>query len=1066
MKLLIRISLVLLPLFLLNHAIAQNNFWKDASEAAMRRTGQKRMIIPNTFRTLSLDTSGLLSFLRSAPKEFSNSSRISPAIISIPMPDGLFQSFTISESAMMEPGLAAMFPNIKTFGGQGLDDRTATIKIDWTPLGFHAMVFSSVFGTFAIDPYAQKTLTSYISYYKKDLTPRQFSDVEDETAQRPKLPASAQRTTAACTDGSLRSYRLAVACTGEYGVAVGATSKAQTLAAVVTSINRVNGVYEKELSIRLVLVAENIKIMFFTPATDPFTQNDNGPGLLGESQTVITDSIGSANFDIGHTFSTGAGGVASLGVVCTNSVKARGVTGLDVPVGDAYDIDFVAHEIGHQFGGHHTFNSITGNCGGGTRTAATAVEPGSGSTIMAYAGICQVTNDLQDHSEPYFHSISFNEIDAFVHAGGGSCAVLINTGNNAPIANAGANYTIPLSTPFMLTGSATDADGDALTYSWEQIDLGPAGNWNSPSGNAPLFRSFAPASSPVRLFPKASNLVGNTITIGEVLPSYARTMNFRLTARDNRAGGGGQCSDDVSITVANSGPFLVTAPNTGVTWDAGDFKTITWNVANTNVAPVGCANVSIQLSTDGGLTFPITIIASTPNDGSEEIIVPNNISATARIRIKALDNIFYDISNVNFTIRNAVAPDFVFNSPAPAVQCSGINPAAEIKTSGLAGYSTPITLSATGNPAGSTVVFSPNPAPTTSNIMVTLQGNIAPGTYNITVTGTSGSIVKNRIIQFLVGAPSVAPVNISPANNAVGVSLTPAFSWQAVPSAAAYSLLISASNTFADTVQSITGINSTNYTLTMPLVEDVKYFWRVASSNSCGTGAASAGFQFVTASLVCGDTVYSTNVPVTIPVTASTVASIINIPAGGLIADVDVIGLKGTHSYVSDLVFTLTSPAATSATLINRVCGSTDNFDINLDDEAPAGAITCPPIGGQVRRPVQALSAFDNQNRTGNWTLSISDAFSQDGGSLTGWGLKICTYAPVYTFIGNGNWTDAVNWKNGNIPPLTLPAGSQILINPSAGSCTLNVAQAIAAGGKLTVVPAKTFVVNVSLTFQ
>ena len=596
---------VLLPalLFISIMSFAQNNFWKDAPATAVRNGTLKRVIIPTRFRPLQLDTSSMLQFLRSVPKEFANNQTAS-AIISLPMPDGLTQQFRISKSFMMEPGLAAQFPGIKTYSGQGIEDASATIKLDWTPFGFHAMVFSPETGTYAIDPYAEKTTTEYISYYKKDLTPRGF--LEENFSMKKRMDRSLdiqQRTQAICAGGSLRSYRLAVACTGEYAVAVGATTKEQAVASIVTSINRVNGVYEKELSIRLVLVANNSKIVFLNPVTDRFTQNNNGTGLLNESQVVITDSIGSANFDIGHTFSTGAGGIASLGSACTNANKAKGVTGLEKPKGDAYDIDYVAHEIGHQVGAYHPFNATTGNCAG-NRSANSAVEPGSGSTIMAYAGICLSSNNLQPNSDAYFHAINFDEINTFLLSGTGSCATVISTGNNPPVANAGNDYIIPISTPFILTGSATDPNGDPLTYSWEQVDVGPEGNWNAPMGNAPIFRSFTPTNSPVRQFPRAANLVNNSVTIGELLPSYERNMSFRFTARDNRAVGGGRCSDDMNISVVGGEPFVVTSPNTATSWNVGDFKTITWEVSNTRIAPINCANVSIQLSTDGGLLSP------------------------------------------------------------------------------------------------------------------------------------------------------------------------------------------------------------------------------------------------------------------------------------------------------------------------------------------------------------------------------------------------------------------------------------------------------------------------------
>lgn len=649
---------LLLTVILFYHSVsAQNNFWKDILEAKMEAYKQQK-IAPQHYRTLVLDTARLTSFLKTIPKEFSEAGKKNPLVITLPMPDGSFNRFKIVETSMMEPELANQFPDIKTYNGQGIDDPYATIKMDWTVRGLHAMILSPVKGSVYIDPYTAETTTNYISFLKKDVKQRTpFTEngliVSSEILNRGIIAARPQG--GQCIGGTLRSYRLAVACTGEYANAVAGSNPttAKTLAAIVTTINRVNGIYENDLDIRLILVKNNNKIVFTDSTKDPFKGNDNANVLINESQSNIDSLIGSDNYDIGHTLSTASGGLSEVGVVCLNGAKASGVTGNSPPSGDAFDVDYVAHEMGHEFGGVHTFNAETGNCSSNYDPSSNA-EPGSGSTIMAYAGICDPSNDLQPNSDPQFHTLSIDKITDYVTNGdGSSCAVQTPTGNTPPVVNAGSDYTIPKSTPFVLTGSATDVDKDALTYSWEEVNVGgPSGDWNKPIGNAPIFRSFVPVTTPTRYFPKMSDILNNTTTMGELLPTYSRTLKFRLTVRDNHSGGGGVCSDEASVVVdGKSGPFKITQPDTATTWDVSSFKIISWSVNNTNTAPVNCATVAIDLSTDGGQTFPVTLVASTANDGAEEIIVPNNITSTARIRVRAINNIFFDISNKNFKIQ-------------------------------------------------------------------------------------------------------------------------------------------------------------------------------------------------------------------------------------------------------------------------------------------------------------------------------------------------------------------------------------------------------------------------------
>ncbi len=800
-------------------------FTPISEEAARARGGGEKCVNSVSYRLFETDIARLRDLLQLAPLEGRQEPR--PTFL-VPLPDGNLAPFAVHEVRIMAGPLALRFPEIRTYRGQGLDDPASLLICDITPSGFHGMILNSK-GTIYIDPFFKDDPRFVSSSYKRDLRragnrPPFFCEANDlgpsqeeslTLFEEPRTPSGA----------TLRTYRLALAGTGEYTTAVCAPNPAAVacgLAAMVTSMNRVNGIYEREVAIRMVLISSNDRIIYTDGTADPYT-NGSGSAMLGENQSNLDAVIGTANYDIGHVFSTGGGGVAQLSGPCNASRKAMGVTGSQSPTGDSFDVDYVAHEMGHQFGGYHTFNGTTSNCNG-NRSSSAAYEPGSGSTIMAYAGICGA-EDLQPHSDDYFHSKSFDQIVAFSTGSGNSCAVQTATGNGAPSVNAGGTYTVPKQTPFTLMGSATDLQGDALTYCWEEYDLGTAAPPNDDlAAVRPIFRSFLPVTSPSRTFPRLADILSGTATFGESMSQRTRTMAFRLSARDNRSGGGGvdYASTTVSIN-ASAGPFTVTQPSLGASWPGLSQQTVQWDVASTNLSPVNCANVTISLSTDGGNSFPATLLASTPNDGSQAVTVPNTATTAARVKVACVNNIFFDISNPNFTITASAS----FNL---TVERTGSGSGSV--TSTPAGISCPSTCAASFAQGQNVVLHA---AANAGSTFTGWSGEGCTGTADCSVLMSQARLVS---ANFEPCASPAAFTLESPVNGGTAPATPVTLTWTASSGAASYDVYFGTTSPPA----LLTTVTTTS--VQAAVMGGTTYYWRVAARNACATVSAPATGSF------------------------------------------------------------------------------------------------------------------------------------------------------------------------------------------------------------------------------
>ncbi|WP_411893900.1 immunoglobulin-like domain-containing protein [Winogradskyella sp. A2] len=617
-----------------------NKFWQEQNISSSTITKSSHQSL-KAYQTFSLNTQALKQVLANAPqRDFSRNG--SNLVLSFPNSEGKLERFAIMEASVMHPDLQARYPNIRSYVGQGIDDASSRIRFSLTPEGFNGMILSGNGPSTFIEPVSRNS-SNYIVFNRRNRTDFN-NDFECQVTERLNTTMSSGAIMKNADDSILRTYRLVVSATGEYTQYHGGT-KAQALAAINTTMTRVNGIYETDFNVTMVLIANTDDVIYTSTTSDPYGNTTSGYNT--QLQNTLTSVIGEANYDIGHLFANlqNNGNAGCIGCVCVNGQKGSGWTSLTTPEGDPFDVDYVAHEMGHQFGGNHTFTFS--NEGTGAQ-----MEPGSGSTIMGYAGITGAT-DVQSNSDPYFHAASVQQITDYIKTT--SCQTNTNTGNAVPVVNAGSNHTIPRGTPFVLDGTATDADtGDVLTYCWEQFDVGSPATTNPSVNNTSgtAFRSFTPTTDTKRYFPRLSTVkTGATSWQWEAVPNVSRNLTFRLTVRDNQAGGGTNNSDDMVVSVtANAGPFVLNSPNTNVTWDAGTTRTVTWNVAGTTGNGVNAANVDIFLSTDGGDTYPIALATGVANDGSHDIVVPNNQGNQNRVMVKGANNIFFDISNTNFTI--------------------------------------------------------------------------------------------------------------------------------------------------------------------------------------------------------------------------------------------------------------------------------------------------------------------------------------------------------------------------------------------------------------------------------
>jgi subtilisin-like proprotein convertase family protein len=936
-------------------------------------------------------------------------------VVQIPVGGGKTESFTLEPNTTMHPDLDARYPNIRAFNIISTVNRSIWGKLDVSPLGLRVLIMHPGQPMKFIDPFLIENREAYVLYSIQDYV----SQVSGSCGVGPEEEIRTDLHTHGSRDFEfnnceLRTYELAGAATGEFTQAVGGTVELG-LAGVVSVVNRMNAVYEVDFGITSSLVPDNDELIYLDPETDPYT-NSSPPAMLNENQQNVDNVIGSSNYDIGHVFGLGGGGgvvgIAQFNTPCSSD-KARCSSRLfSINFASPDNIGLVCHEMGHQLGGSHSYNNLCG----GNRSDNNAVEPGSGTTILSYAAVC--TPGPESTWDLNFHGWTMGQMGPSIDQDG--CATPTPLDNSAPeIAPLPNSIAVPISTPFVLSADVTDADGDMLTYSWEQIDneitedIPPQSSWTE----GPVFRAFPPSDSPDRYFPALPNAQSTT---WEALPAVSREMNFRITVRDNAPGGGCTKADNITVDVSSLvGPFVLEYPSDpGIIWQSFTEETIIWDAAGTNGFPTFASTVDIFLSTNSGLDYDILLADDVPNSGSLTIEVPPIPTVTARIMVMNSDGEFFDVSNSNFQIEGISEGFQLLPSADEAALCQGETFSYDVSVGAAFGFDDEISLEATNVPEGLSVEIGSNLISILDQTSVSIFGteNLAPGVYEITLTGTSGEFQDEQSITLFINESEPQAISLLAPAPEESLPLVSQFSWEpSLSPIATYRLEIALDPDFDNLFLDLSGLTETSEVVS-DLPPESTLHWRVTVQTDCGE-AVSESQIFTTQSCLLGS---PDVLPVNIPPISTTIESEVIVPLSGTLIGIRVTNLNGIHSRMRDLTASLTSPSGIEVMLFDSICGSEDDFDFSFADDG-LEEIDCPPTTGLIYAPEEPLNVFLGEDPQGTWTLTIVDENNGSGGSLLGWQLELCFDEGLTATAG------------------TAPTGVDIYPNPSSGNVQISM---------------------------
>lgn len=970
-------------LFLVFSLKAQQTYWLPIT-AQENRKGTSQLFKPSEI-LFNLNFTTFKTALTQASK--------TGGVMTFPNAKGDLETYHIIELATFSPQLAAQYPQIKSYVATSVINEAAHLYFSISPT---SLSFTGITNTSKSTPYIIEEEKGDLYKWQrvKDFAVEKAftctTDITAPSAFNTNLISTLKNNIALKTapfsrKTTIKTYRLAVAATAAYTEYHGGTV-AGALTAINATLTRLNALFGKDLGLQLQLVAETTNVIYTSPESDPF-----GTDLNSEVQEVLTLNVGEENYDIGHLFhkDTNGGNAGFVGSVCQDGKKGAAFSAALFPEGYGFDIDFVAHEMGHQFGAYHTWSYESEGTG-------SQVEPGGGTTIMSYAGIVAGENVAASASD-YFHAVSILEIENYLNEF--SCQTNEVTGNEAPVIAPLKTYKLPLKTPFVLNGIALDSDSQNLTYAWEQGDNGvvPASVFGPQNPTGASFRSLEPKEVSERFFPSLVNVLSNRLssnlpeqTDWETLSEIPRNYTFYLTVRDNEAVGAGVAIAKTSLEVLpRVGPFLINTPSESQDFKAGDIFPISWEVARTNGPELNTQKLSAYLTTDAGLSFTKKIAAGIDNNGRATLRLPNLNLAQSRIMLKAENNPFFAINTADFSI--SALPFSLFYSQVEPSVCLGeqITLAAQIEYEAVPEQ--PAVISFSNLPAGLSVgVNSETISGTTQPLSINfLAGaNMTPDRYSIGVLLTSETQTYSTSIALDIKELFLeAPILELPTDGASEVFTDQVLEWTKVAGAQSYEAQISLNDDFTSLVYSNTSLINKIY------INDLEanqiYYWRIRSLSDCALSDFSATNSFSTAAINC-QTKTSSPLPIVIDSNNPNTVQATLFFAEDLPIESLEVGLDISHSYLSDLVVKLYAPSGAVAVLLANSCDAAKDVQATFSQTAPAFICSDDPAVNGFVKPLGSFEVFRGERLKGTWRLEVQDVAEIDGGSINNFSMKVC----------------------------------------------------------------------------